>query len=99
MRFISFSGGRIKLVSLICLLLVGTSLLSGCEGMMHQLGYKPIEKPETKACANAPVLITNLTVDAHHRQYQLPNGHVCLGVNYDKQDHLQVEPSATFNNL
>lgn len=77
MRFFSFTNGHIKLVGLIFSILLSSSLLSSCASMMHKLGYVPIEKPATKACASSSVLITNLTVDAHHRKYQLPDGHVC----------------------
>ena len=78
MRFFYFNEKYIKLSALIGLMVFVSSFLSGCAGTMHQLGYVPIEKPETKTCANAPVLITNLTVSAHHRKYQLPNDHACL---------------------
>lgn len=95
MRFFSFSRGRIKLTGLICLMLVMSAFLSSCAGMMHQLGYVPIESTSAKACATAPVLITNLTIDSHHSQYQLPNGKICPGVNYYEQDKLQSENTET----
>ena len=91
MRFFPFSRSRIKLVGLMCLVLVTSVFLSSCAGVMNQLGYVPIENTSAKVCATAPVLITNLTVDPHHREYQLPNGKICPGVNYYEQDKLQSE--------
>ncbi|MDP1574340.1 MAG: hypothetical protein Q8L78_05365 [Coxiellaceae bacterium] len=91
MRFFPFSRGHIKLAGLICLVLVTSAFLSSCAGMMNQLGYVPIEKQQAKACSAAPVLITNLTLNPHHRKYQLPNGKICPGVNYYEQDKLQSE--------
>lgn len=90
---------RLKLAALLSSLLVGTSLLSGCAGMMHQLGYQPMQTPSTQACANAPVLITNLTKDAHHRHYQLNDGRECPEVNYYEQAKLQAERVASRNRL
>lgn len=99
MRFFYLSEKYIKLSGLIGLMVFASLLLSGCAGMMHQLGYVPIEKPETKVCANAPVLITNLSVDARHRKYQLPDGQVCSGVNYYEEDQLQSKRAAALGNL
>ena len=79
------------------IMLVGSSLLSGCAGMMNKLGYTQIEQPATQACTNAPVLMTNLTVDAHHRHYQLPDGRACPGVNYYEQYNRQAERAAARN--
>ena len=91
MRFFPFIRSRIKLVGLMCLVLVISAFLSSCAGMMNQLGYVPIEKPQAKVCAAAPVLITNLTLNPKNREYQLPNGKICPGVNYYEQDKLQSE--------
>lgn len=95
MRFFSFR--RIKLTSLICLMLVVSAVLSSCAGMINRFGYVPIQSESAKACANASVLITNLTIDPHHSKYQLPNGKICSGVNYYEQDKLQSEDAEKGN--
>lgn len=82
MKLLTFN--RLKVAGLLSALLVGSSMLSSCAGMMHQLGYEQIQLPATQACAKTPVLITNLTKDAHHRRYQLEDGRQCPEVNYYK---------------
>ena len=86
-NYLTPSMRHIKLMSVMGAMIIGSSLLSGCAGMMHRLGYIPIQPSHPKACATAPVLITNLKENAHQRQYQLPDGHACSEVN----DHEQAQ--------
>ena len=79
MKLLIFKGN--KVVGLLSVLLVGSSLLSGCADIMHQFEFQQKQSTVTQACTNAPVLITNLTQDTHHRQYQLENGYQCPKVN------------------
>jgi hypothetical protein len=87
----------IKCAGLLAALLVASSLLSGCAGMMNRLGYTPIQASVTQACEASHVLLTNLNENAHRRSYMLPNGRACPEVNYyeqAKQEKLQAQRNA-----
>ena len=75
---------NIKLIRII-VAIIATSLLSGCAGMIHRLDDAPIQCSPSNAYATAPVLITNLKEDAHHRHYQLPDGRAYSEVNDDEE--------------
>lgn len=71
----------IKSVSLFALTLIVLAL-SACTGMMQQLGFEPIQNinPSSAQCADASVLITNLTANIANQQYQTPDGKICTGL-------------------
>ena len=47
---------QIKCAGLLAILLTASSLLSGCAGVMHNMGYAPMQASTQEACAKAPVL-------------------------------------------
>lgn len=83
-----------KYACLFGVILIISNLLTGCTSVMQSLGYVPISSQTTQTCAAAPVLITNLTINMHHRHYQLPDGRQCPKVNYYEQNKLQAEKAA-----
>jgi hypothetical protein len=76
---------RFKFIGVLSMMVVGSSLLSGCADIMQKLQLERKPLLTTDACANAAVLITNLKANTNYRQYQLENGNQCTEVhNYEK---------------
>jgi hypothetical protein len=77
---------QLKYAGLLVALLSATSLLSGCAGVMHNMGYAPMQPPAQEACAKSPVLLTNLNQPIRNRHYQLPDGTRCSENSYVKAE-------------
>lgn len=72
-----------KCMSLVVTLLLTSSLLLGCTGVMQPVDNHYTRHSLTSACTDASLLITNLIVGRHHRRYQLPDGQPCREMNDD----------------
>ena len=77
---------QIKCAGLLAILLTASSLLSGCAGVMHNMGYAPMQASTQEACAKAPVLLANLNQSIQNRHYQLPDGTLCSENSYFKAE-------------
>lgn len=67
--------------------------LTGCTGMMHQFGFERIQdtRPYASSCANASVLVTNLTESVSNQRYQTEDGHICTGLNNENTTETQEQ--------